>query len=219
MNPPGFGSLSDFLARARPGMVPVVRQVVLDGDTPVAAFAKLHRGKYGFLLESLEGGERWARYTFLSTDPREVLSYHGREIRRWTATDGWRTLPTEEAPLDHLARTMRQYPPVDVPGLPRFTGGAVGYIGYDVVRSLARLPHPPAPGPKLHVPGCPAVVRDLRLAVASRVGVAAQRLGAPQAPVPAGGRARAAAIHRRGRGLYRVRRGAEPRAAAPPPGR
>ena len=144
MNAPGFGSLSDFLARARPGMVPVVRQVVLDGDTPVAAFAKLHRGKYGFLLESLEGGERWARYTFLSTDPREVLSYHGREIRRWTATDGWRTLPAEEAPLDHLARTMRQYPPVDVPGLPRFTGGAVGYIGYDVVRSLERLPHPPA---------------------------------------------------------------------------
>ena len=67
------------------GMVPVTRQVVLDGDTPVTAFAKLHRGRYGFLLESLEGGERWARYTFLATEPREVFRYRGRECARWTA--------------------------------------------------------------------------------------------------------------------------------------
>jgi anthranilate synthase component 1 len=60
-------------------MVPVTRQVVLDGDTPVTAFAKLHQGPYGFLLESLEGGERWARYTFLATDPREVYRYRGRD--------------------------------------------------------------------------------------------------------------------------------------------
>ncbi len=137
------GSLSDFLSRARPGMVPVTRQVVLDGDTPVSAFAKLHRGPYGFLLESLEGGERWARYTFLSTDPREVYSYHGAEVRRWTAAAGWAVVATDLAPLDHIARTMRQYPPVALPGLPRFTGGAVGYLGYDVVRSLERLPSPP----------------------------------------------------------------------------
>ncbi len=138
------GSLSDFLSRALPGMVPVTRQVVLDGDTPVSAFAKLHRGRYGFLLESLEGGERWARYTFLSTDPREVYSYRGREVRRWTAPEGWSTITTDQAPLDHIAETMRKYPPVDLPGLPRFTGGAVGYIGYDVVRSLEHLPNPPA---------------------------------------------------------------------------
>ena len=61
-------------------MVPVTRQVVLDGDTPVTAFAKLHRGRYGFLLESLEGGERWARYTFLATDPKEVFRYRGRVL-------------------------------------------------------------------------------------------------------------------------------------------
>ena len=141
---PGFSTLPDFLARARPGMVPVVRQVVLDGDTPVAAFAKLHRGKYGFLLESLEGGERWARYTFLSTDPREVLSYRGTEVRRWTPGGGWQAVATSLPPLEHLAGEMRRYPPVDLPGLPRFTGGAVGYIGYDVVRTLERLPDAPA---------------------------------------------------------------------------
>lgn len=137
------GSLAGFLSRAKPGMVPVTRQVLLDGDTPVSAFAKLHRGRYGFLLESLEGGERWARYTFLSTDPREVYSYRGREVRRWTERGGWAVVATDAAPLDHIAQLMRQYPPVSLPGLPRFTGGAVGYIGYDVVRSLERLPNAP----------------------------------------------------------------------------
>ncbi len=125
------------------GMVPVTRQVVLDGDTPVTAFAKLHRGPYGFLLESLEGGERWARYTFLATDPREVYRYRGRECARWTAATGWEIVEHDVAPLDHLGRTMRRYAPVEVPGLPRFTGGAVGYLGYDIVRTIESLPSPP----------------------------------------------------------------------------
>ena len=124
-------------------MVPVTRQVVLDGDTPVTAFAKLHQGPYGFLLESLEGGERWARYTFLATDPREVYRYHGRECSRWTSDGGWTIVETDIAPLDHLGRIMRQHPSVEVPGLPRFTGGAVGYLGYDIVRTLESLPAAP----------------------------------------------------------------------------
>ncbi|HEV8178509.1 MAG TPA: chorismate-binding protein, partial [Gemmatimonadales bacterium] len=133
-----------FSGRARSGgMVPVVRQVVLDGDTPVTAFAKLHRGPYGFLLESLEGGERWARYTFLATDPREVYRYRGRECSRWTEATGWNVIETDIAPLDHLGATMRRYPPVEVPGLPRFTGGAVGYLGYDIVRTIESLPNAP----------------------------------------------------------------------------
>ena len=124
-------------------MVPVTRQVVLDGDTPVTAFAKLHQGPYGFLLESLEGGERWARYTFLATDPREVYCYRGRECSRWTSDAGWTVVEADIAPLEHLGRTMRQHPPVEVPGLPRFTGGAVGYLGYDIVRTLESLPEAP----------------------------------------------------------------------------
>jgi anthranilate synthase component I len=134
----------DFARRAAPGgIVPVTREVVLDGDTPVSAFQKLHRGRYGFLLESLEGGERWARYTFLATDPREVLEYRGTACRRWTERDGWQALETGMAPLDHLASLMRKHPPAPVPGLPRFTGGAVGFMGYDVVRTIERLPSPP----------------------------------------------------------------------------
>lgn len=133
-----------FAERGRTGgMVPVIRQVVLDGDTPVTAFAKLHRGPYGFLLESLEGGERWARYTFLATDPREVYRYRGRECSRWTDDTGWTVVETDIAPLDHLGRTMRRYPPVEVAGLPRFTGGAVGYLGYDIVRTIESLPDAP----------------------------------------------------------------------------
>lgn len=137
--------LAAFRTRVRQGggMIPVTREVVLDGDTAVTAFAKLHRGPYGFLLESLEGGERWARYTFLATDPREVFRYRGRTCERWTAADGWRTLAGDVAPLDHLGRTMRRYAPVDVPGLPRFTGGAVGYLGYDIVRTIESLPSAP----------------------------------------------------------------------------
>ena len=136
---------AEFRARALRGggMVPVTREVVLDGDTAVTAFAKLHRGPYGFLLESLEGGERWARYTFLATDPREVFRYRGRTCDRWTAAEGWRTVEADVAPLDHLGRTMRRYPPVNVPGLPRFAGGAVGYLGYDIVRTIESLPSPP----------------------------------------------------------------------------
>jgi anthranilate synthase component 1 len=129
---------------AKGGMVPVTREVLLDGDTAVSAFAKIHRGPWGFLLESLEGGERWARYSFLATEPREVYRYRDRNAERWTAQGGWKPVALDVAPLDHLGQTLRRYPGVAVPGLPRFTGGAVGFIGYDVVRSIEKLPTPPA---------------------------------------------------------------------------
>ncbi len=133
-----------FARQARGGgMVPVTRQVVLDGDTPVTAFTKLHRGSWGFLLESLEGGERWARYTFLATEPREVFRYRGRECSRWAGGPDWKVVDADVAPLEHLGRTMRRHPPVEVPGLPRFTGGAVGYLGYDIVRTIESLPDAP----------------------------------------------------------------------------
>jgi anthranilate synthase component 1 len=138
-------SFARFAERARSGagMVPVTREVVMDGDTPVTAFAKLHRGPYGFLLESLEGGERWARYTFLATDPREVFRYRGRECSRWRSGTGWEVVETDVAPLEHLGRLLRKHPPIVVPGLPRFTGGVVGFLGYDIVRTIEKLPDAP----------------------------------------------------------------------------
>src|SRR5437016_2486585 len=126
-----------FLTRSeRGGMVPLMRQVVLDADTPLAAFAKVARSPFAFLLESLVGGERWARYTFLGTEPREVWRYRGRAIDRWTRETGWRGAGETDDPIGHLAQRMRALPAVPVPGLPRFTGGAVGYLGYDLVRIL-----------------------------------------------------------------------------------
>jgi len=139
---------ADFLARAqRGGMVPVLREVVLDGDTPLGAFVKVARPPFAFLLESVVGGERWARYTFLGTEPREVWRYRAahRAVERWTKSAGWRAAGETEDPIGHLAQRMRALPAAaPVPGLPRFTGGAVGYLGYDLVRTVERLPRPPA---------------------------------------------------------------------------
>ena len=145
-SPPSPDPRTAFLARAERGgggIVPVVREVVLDADTPVAAFAKIARPPFAFLLESLVGGERWARYTFMGTEPREVWRYRGAQVERWTLATGWKSAGDTADPIGHLALRLRALPAVNVPGLPRFTGGAVGYWGYDLVRSLERLPTPP----------------------------------------------------------------------------
>ena len=123
--------------------VPLVREVVLDGDTPVSAFAKLHRGGYGFLLESLEGGERWARYSFLATEPTRVYRYRGSSVEGRGSSGDWSLEAEGQAPLAHLGSLLRTDRSLEIPGLPPFTGGAVGFWGYDVVRTLEELPHPP----------------------------------------------------------------------------
>jgi anthranilate synthase component 1 len=150
---------ADFLARAaQGGMVPLVREVVLDADTPLAAFVKVARPPFAFLLESVVGGERWARYTFLGTEPREAWRYRGRAIERWTQPTGWQAAGETEDPIGHLAQRMRALPAVAAPGLPRFTGGAVGYLGYDLVRSIEHLPRPPAD--TLQVPDAVMLIAD-----------------------------------------------------------
>jgi len=122
--------------------VPITRSVVLDGDTPVSAFAKLHRGEHGFMLESLEGGERWARFTFMATEPTTVFRYRDRRVER--LRDGtWQVEDADTDPLTHLGALLRGTTSAGLEGLPRFTGGAVGFWGYDVVRSIESLPDPP----------------------------------------------------------------------------
>ena len=123
--------------------VPLVRQVVLDGDTPVSAFAKVHRGEFGFLLESLEGGERWARYSFIATEPTAVHRYEQSRVASRESRGSWTQHPDVQGPLEHLGELLRADRSMEVPGLPRFTGGAVGFWGYDVVRTLEELPNPP----------------------------------------------------------------------------
>src|SRR5712691_7049400 len=150
---------AEFLARSeRGGMVPLVREVVLDADTPLAAFAKVARPPFAFLLESLVGGERWARYTFLGTEPREAWRYRGQRVDRWTPASGWEQAGQTTDPVAHLAERLRALPSVALPGLPRFMGGAVGYLGYDVVRSIERLPAGPAD--TLGVPDAVVMIAD-----------------------------------------------------------
>src|SRR6266480_662311 len=148
-----------FLERAKHGgVVPVMREVITDADTPVAAFVKIARPPFAFLLESLVGGERWARYTFLGTEPREAWRYRGHAIERWTPAAGWESAGETQDPLTHLADRMRALPTVAVPGLPRFMGGAVGYLGYDIVRTIERLPE--GPPDTLGVPDAIVMIAD-----------------------------------------------------------
>jgi anthranilate synthase component 1 len=133
-------SREDFLGLVRQGnLVPVVREILADLETPVSAFLKVHRGPYGFLLESVEHGEKWGRYSFLGTEPARVLRLRGRTVE--LETPGGATVRREtDDPFGEVKRLLAPYVPVAVPGLPRFTGGAVGYVGYDMVRSFERLP-------------------------------------------------------------------------------
>jgi anthranilate synthase component I len=138
-------SFEAFQARVRRGhLVPVWRECVLDTETPVAAFTKLKRGPFSFLLESAPaGGETWSRYTFMGTQPRGAWRLSDGRVEDWTPDAGWHNARTPADPLDDLDRLLQQYPPVDVPELGEFWSGAVGYFGYDVVRCIERLPDAP----------------------------------------------------------------------------
>lgn len=112
---------AEFIKLAAQGnLIPVFKEIVADAETPVSAFKKIE-GEYSFLLESVEGGEKIARYSFLGTgDKRSVLK------------------PRSFA---ELKRALIDCKPAAVPGLPRFHGGLVGYLGYDVVREFEKLPN------------------------------------------------------------------------------
>jgi anthranilate synthase component 1 len=135
-----YPSREDFLGLVRQGnLVPVVCEILADLETPVSAFLKVHRGPYGFLLESVEHGEKWGRYSFLGTEPARVLRLRGRTVE--LETPGGATVRREtDDPFGEVKRLLAPYRPVVVPGLPRFTGGAVGYVGYDMARHFERLP-------------------------------------------------------------------------------
>ena len=132
-------SFDAFKAKASQGnLIPVYREIMADLETPVAAFLTLDRGDFSFLLESVEGGEKWGRYCFLGGEPSILFQSKGRRVE---VTRGGRTEVREGVdPLDALKRLMGEFHPVEVEGLPRFFGGAVGYLSYDMVRFFERLP-------------------------------------------------------------------------------
>jgi anthranilate synthase component 1 len=146
-------TVSDFIARARrgdtdkPRLVPVWRDVLLDTDTPVAAFAKLRHGPFAFLLESAPaGGETWARYTFMGTAPRAAWKLDDGVVQDWTPALGWHNDRRPDDPLADLEALVREAEPVEAPEIGEFWSGVVGYFGYDVARIIERLPSPPPRG-------------------------------------------------------------------------
>jgi len=129
----------EFVRLSAAGLaVPVYREIFADFDTPVSAFSKIDDGKYAFLLESVEGGEQWGRYSFLGSRPAAVFRAHRGKL---TLEQGGQTetLPGTD-PFAALDTLMAARQAVDLPGLPRFAGGAVGFFSYDAVRHLERLP-------------------------------------------------------------------------------
>jgi anthranilate synthase component 1 len=133
--------LPTFLKLCRPGRaVPVRVEVDADTETPVSAFLKLSRGqRHAFLLESVEGGERSARFSFLGAGPRRVL--------RWSLGDA-------ADPIDAIRTALATHQVVRVPGTPRFSGGLVGHFAYDAVR----LFEPRVPASKADELGFPDVL-------------------------------------------------------------
>ncbi|MDH4183835.1 MAG: chorismate-binding protein, partial [Nitrospinota bacterium] len=120
-------------------LIPVYREIFSDLDTPVTAYIKLAAGQYSFLLESVEGGEKWGRYTFLGADPSVIFTYKDRKVT--IIKDGQKTEREAKGdPLDELKSLMSVYKPAPAPGLPRFFGGAVGFLSYDSVRYFEKMP-------------------------------------------------------------------------------
>jgi len=137
-------SFAEFKRLARRGnVVPVVRSVVADLLSPVSAFLRVApqggpgTRPYSFLLESVEGGERVGRYTFFGVDPFQVISCRGDRI---TLVRGARSVEESGNIFDYLRRVGSRYHPVSLPGLPPFSAGAVGFLSYEAVRMLERLP-------------------------------------------------------------------------------
>ena len=148
-------SFAEFRRLARRGnVVPVYRTIVADFLSPVAAFLKVapqteggsRTRPYSFLLESVEGGEHVGRYTFFGVDPFQVISCRGDRI---TLSRGARQVQESGNIFDYLRRVGARYRPVQLPGLPPFSAGAVGYLSYEAVRMLERLPPRVAPDVEL----------------------------------------------------------------------
>lgn len=128
-----YPDLESFKALSSKGnLIPVYREILADMETPVSAALKLG-GSPSFLLESMIGGEKWARYSFLGSRPSRVLKSWGKKVEIKDDKTGTQRIRVEN-PVEMIKKELAAYKPVDVAGLPRFYGGLVGYIGYDMVR-------------------------------------------------------------------------------------
>jgi anthranilate synthase component 1 len=156
---------AEYLTVAQQGrLTPVYRVALADWETPVSAFYKAAaREPYAFLLESVTGGEQIARYSYIGFAPTLILRTKGRTARVWERDSGWRSfeIPPRQTPLDIARALLRRYPYQASPNLPRFTGGLVGYLSYDLVRFFEHLPN--APQDDLHADDCCLIAPEVLL--------------------------------------------------------
>ena len=137
---PSYEDFAEYAQKTR--LVPVFRQLTSDSLTPVTAWRRLSEGDWSFLFESVIGGEKIGRYSFVGSRPFLTMSAWGQKVQLHHQ-DGTTQQWESNDPLTDLDNLLAEYPCVHVPGLPRFCGGAVGYAGYDVVRYTEQLPHIP----------------------------------------------------------------------------
>lgn len=141
--------------------IPVMREVLADLDTPLSSYLKLARGPYSYLFESVQGGEKWGRYSIIGLPARTVLRAHGDQVQIERDGEAIEVLTCED-PLAFVESFKARYKAPELDGLPRFTGGLVGYFGYDCVRYVE--PHLRASTPE-DVLGTP----DILLSVSDEV--------------------------------------------------
>src|SRR5579885_3568895 len=120
-------------------LIPVSREIAADLETPVSAFLKVARGDYNFLLESVRGGEKWGRYTFLGSEPSMVIRARANRMDIIRPGRGIEVRSITNA-FDELAAEVKRFRAPQLAGLPRFFGGAVGFLAYDIVRCFERIP-------------------------------------------------------------------------------
>ena len=137
-------------------LIPITMEVYADMETPISLFKRFEDSGFCFLLESVEGGEKWARYSFIGRNPFLILRRQGDEITL-THKNGIVEI-VEGNPVEVLKKLMDTYKGVNLPRLPRFNGGAVGFFGYDLIRYYENLPN--VPEDDLKLPDCHFMFTD-----------------------------------------------------------
>ncbi|PTY07200.1 anthranilate synthase component I [Opitutaceae bacterium EW11] len=147
-----FPDRSRFVQLSQQGnVIPVYTDLMADFETPVSAYAKLKETGPSYLLESVEGGENLSRYTFIGCRPRRTFSCGSETTEIREPGKPTRRVPTPQDPLTLIEEEMRPHRPVSLPGLPRFIGGAVGFIGYEYITRIERS----VPAPTVNELGTP----------------------------------------------------------------